>query len=1008
MGHASERSAWSRRLWPAAAYQFAFVAAIAVLKSAANAQVLARYQVGVLPFLYLAAAGVTAALAGIAAARHERPVGEPALLALAGAALVLAFALAARLGLAPAALLVYLFAESFATYAAIAFWKRLDEAFDSREARRAFTTVSGIGMVGGVAGGLTTTVVAHRFGASALLVAGAALLVAGAVAFRFHPGVRSGPPLARASRGDVAGFILGRSYARALAGLVFSLAVLSAFADYLFRHRAAQALGEDELAALFGNQQLWIGLCGFGFQMLVAEPLLRRLGIVRVLALVPLLLGPLAGVTMLEPSLWPAYGLKLVEAVVSLAILPVGLQLLYAPVPDDVRAGVRSAMDGAVKKGGLALGGVLLIGAGAYANGPAAGMAVVALSVAAGVALARLRPEYVKALQERVTGKGQAAEAGLERLEQRLLVEALESQSHERVLHAVSLMEQGSADLRPHLAALLGHPHERVQERGVQLAVELGATESADRVEALLVSPNRRPRDEAVWALARLAPARAAEALPPLLSAPDVGLRCAAIGALLGIEGGYPAQLALEGLAARGELAPVSERREVVRLFGRLRDERWAPILAAYLGDGDGSVRRIALTAVGEGRYLSLAPRLLPFLTWREERRTAREALARLGEAVLPLVESALNDRARPAALRYELPRVLRQIGSQGALEALLFSNVRDDAFLHYRIGVSLVRLREQRPDLAVDAGRAREAISRRREVYRDLVGPFRDLRAALGDSSLLTRAVGDRLDQTSELTFWLLGCLYDAKALRRVHHHLVGGDPRRRAYALELFENLVPAPDRALVHEQVEAHHRDLPVGAAGRLSEHLGGLCHSDDSVLRACARQVARQVGLWSLPELEDDMSEATVKRMFSLEGVEIFAQSDVDDIAAVAALAREQRFRKGERIYAEGDPGDALYVILAGSVEAVRAGEHVLTLREKEAFGEVSLLDGSPRPTDVIAAEDLTVLVIDRRDFLDLISDRPELLKGVFRAVSRQLKVMLDLPARRATGEVPRAG
>ncbi|MHB8874959.1 MAG: cyclic nucleotide-binding domain-containing protein, partial [Myxococcaceae bacterium] len=71
-------------------------------------------------------------------------------------------------------------------------------------------------------------------------------------------------------------------------------------------------------------------------------------------------------------------------------------------------------------------------------------------------------------------------------------------------------------------------------------------------------------------------------------------------------------------------------------------------------------------------------------------------------------------------------------------------------------------------------------------------------------------------------------------------------------------------------------------------------------------------------------------------------------------------------------------------------------------------EVSLLDGSPRPNDAVAAEDVTVLVIDRRDFLDLISDRPELLKGVFRAVSRQLKVMLDLPARRVTGEMPKVG
>jgi HEAT repeat protein len=677
-------------------------------------------------------------------------------------------------------------------------------------------------------------------------------------------------------------------------------------------------------------------------------------------------------------------------------------------VPDDLRDGVRSAMDGAVKKGGLALGGLMLIVAGGYAGGAATGIGVLVLCLGAAIALLRLRPAYLSALQDRVTGAGNSSEHSLARVERRLLEDALHSTAPQRVLHAVTLMTQGSADLRPHLPALLEHAHERVAERGVQLAVEFRAREVSPHIERLLFSPHRRARDEAPWALARLAPGRAAQVLPPLVFSQEIGLRCASIGALLGIEGGFLAQRSLQQLVARGDLASVVERREVARLLGRLRDERWAEGLGHYLNDSDSSVRRIAIAAIGEGGYVSLAPRLMPFLTWREERRNAREALAKLGDAALPLVEKALNDRSRAAALRYELPRVLRQTGTQAALEALLFSNVRDDAFLHYRIGVALSRLREQRPDLVVDGQRARDAIERRREVYRELVQPYRDVRAALGDASLLTRAVGDRLDQASELTFWLLGLLYDAKALRRVHQHLVGGDPRRRAYALELLEHMVPAEDRARLNEQTHAHHRDLPLGAPGRLSEHLGRLCHSDDHVLVACARHVARGLGLWTMPVLGDDMSEATVKRMFSLEGVEIFAQSDVDDIAAVAALGREQRFRKGERIYAEGDPGDALYIILEGSVDALRAGEKVLTLREKEAFGEVSLLDGSPRPNDAVAAEDLTALVIDRRDFLDLISDRPELLKGVFRAVSRQLKVMLDLPARRSTsGEVLKA-
>jgi CRP-like cAMP-binding protein len=198
---------------------------------------------------------------------------------------------------------------------------------------------------------------------------------------------------------------------------------------------------------------------------------------------------------------------------------------------------------------------------------------------------------------------------------------------------------------------------------------------------------------------------------------------------------------------------------------------------------------------------------------------------------------------------------------------------------------------------------------------------------------------------------------------------------------------------------EQTLQHHRALPPGAAGRLTDHIGMLCHSDDLVLRACARTVARRMGSWTLPQMEDDMSDGTVKRMLALEGVEIFAQSDVDDVAAVAQMAREHHFKAGETIYEEGDPGDALYVIVSGKVDAYRHGEKVVTVEAKQAFGDTSLLDGSPRPTQMIAVEETTVLVIDRREFMDLVSDRPEILQGIFRVLSKQLRQFVDLAASR---------
>jgi CRP-like cAMP-binding protein/HEAT repeat protein len=1004
-----ESQSWGHRLWPAATFQFALIAGVTQLKTAANALVLSRFESHALPYLYLVGALLVAALTVLPRKESNAPSESLSVLTGVGGLVVMGLAAGVSAGQRIPALVLYLFVDAFTTFISLRFWGRMAEAFDAREARRAFTALNGVGMAGGMLGGLLVQALAEQLGTAVMVVCGALSLFGAGVAFHFHQSEAPQPSRARHIATAVAPweYLSTSSYARVLAALAVAFAVLSSFVDYLFRLRVERTLSEDGLAALFGSLQLWIGLVCVLFQLLLAERLLRRLGLMSYLALLPAVMAPLAVASLVTKDLWPVHLLRLLENAVNYSLLPVGVQLLYSAVPDTEREALRGAVDGLLRKGGTVLAGLLLIGAGRAANGLSMALAVVALCGVLGVLLWRLRPAYVEALGEQVGAHGEEEEE-FNREEKKLLVEALGSSAPERVLHAVDLMAQGEEPLRPHLPTLLRHANERVQERGVALALELEATETVPLLEQLVTQGSRRPRDSAVWALAKLAPERAEVLLPPLLQNPDAGLRCAAVGALLHTQWRSAALVALGALTAHGSRAPVADRRELARLFGRMLDPSFMPMLTPFLNDPDSTVRRMALRSVGEGGYVALAPRLLTFLTWREERREAREALAALGDEVTPLLEATLNDRSAPLPMRLQVPRVLRRIGTAEALRALLFSNVRDDARLHFRIGAELSRLRDEHPEHPVDEERVREALVRRREVYRALLEPFLDLRGGLGEHSLLTRVVGDRLDQALELSFFLLGLLYPPQVMRRVHQHVAGQDARRRAYALELLETLVSDADRALVLEQVEAHHRDLPPGSTGELEAHLAWLCRSEDVVLRACARYVAGRIGMDLPPAQEGEMSQATVQKLFLLEEVHVFSQNDVDDVAAVAAIAREARYRAGERVYSQGDPGDALYVIVEGVVDAISNGEHVLRMRAKETFGDVSLLDGAPRPTDVVAVEDTRVLVIDRRDFLDLLADRPELLTGFFRAVSQQLRAVIKSSEARHAGEVAELG
>ncbi len=994
------------RLWPAAAFQFTFIAAVAMLKPGANALVLARFQPNALPWLYMAAAAITGGLAAFTAV-SPRQRSSPGRLALAGAVSAVAFAAGVWKQVPLVSLGAYLFAESFATQVSLAFWGSMGEAFDSREARRAFTWINGVGMAGAIAGGLAAQVLARALGTLPLLVGGGVLLFAGAVAWRFHRSALEPTSVGRSrASADVWARVVQRPYERHLAVLVISVALISQLTDYVFRHLASEQLQEAAMADLFASHQLWTGVFCVAFQFLAAETLLRRVGILRYAALVPAVLLLLCAVALVAPTVWSAFALKLFESAASWSMLPVAMQLLYAPLPDEARDGVRHAVDGFLRKGGVGLAGLILAVAARTLDSSGVLWVVIAVCAVALVTLFRMRAHYVEAVHERVAGVQAHAIADLE---ERLLFDALKSPTPERALRAVELLEHAHLVKEDPVRLMLVHPHERVQEKGVRLARAHGFSGLARQLELMIAQAARRPRDEAVWTLAQLAPQRARVVLPQLLEAKDVGLLCAAVGGLLSMPGepDPKGKRVLETLLARGARAPAAERREVARLLGRLGDRALAPALGRYLDDSDTSVRRVAITGVGEGAYLESAPKLLRFLSWRDERRTARDALARLGDPVVGLLAQTLDDRSRALSLRVQLPRVLRLIGTPSAFGALFDSNARDEAALHYRVGVALSRLVEEHPEYRVPAERVRPMLERRRQLTQTLVGPYRDLRAALGDGALLTRVVGDRLDQAFELSFWILGLAYDAHTLRRAHAHLTGGDGRRRAWALELIENTLAEPDLLLVREALDRPHRSRSAGDAAQLPRHLGWMCTSDDSVLRACARRLGRAKGLWKRPPKEDDMSDVTLERLFALEGVEIFAQSDVDDLAAVAAVAKEQRFRPGATVYHEGDPGDALYVIVDGRVEARSGGEAVMVMKSKESFGETSLFDGAPRINDVVAAVDTRVLVIDRRDFLDLLADRPELLSGMFRVMSRQLKsVVQDLAALRSvTGEHP---
>ena len=115
---------------------------------------------------------------------------------------------------------------------------------------------------------------------------------------------------------------------------------------------------------------------------------------------------------------------------------------------------------------------------------------------------------------------------------------------------------------------------------------------------------------------------------------------------------------------------------------------------------------------------------------------------------------------------------------------------------------------------------------------------------------------------------------------------------------------------------------------------------------------------------------------------LRGSHLFRELDDGSFAELVAVCRVREVARGEYVTREGDAGDAMYVIVAGTFE-VRAtwadgGEARLgEMRRGEYFGEIALLEQSPRTASVCAMMDGTIASLAREDLRWLLDRHPEI-------------------------------
>ncbi len=1015
-----------RRTVLATLFYFLFVAHVVIVKSAANSLFLSRHNPQHLPYLYIMVAisvAVVVVLASKMLADPRRRMLRYTSITGVSLALVLAWGLL-RFDYWAVSPYLYLFVEVAVTALNIQFWSVAGDIFDPQEGKRVFGVLAGGGMSGSIFGGLFVEFASVPLGTvNLLLVAAGTLLSCVFLAHslaKHHGRADELPEHEMMSLRKGLRYVTRDSYPRTFGLLMLLSSVLTSIVDYYFRISARAFLGEDQLTVLFGELNFYVGVISVAFLFLFSNRILHRLGIFNYLLIVPGFLVAASVVSIFFPVFLAVYALKIIENSGSLSINQAGLQLLYNPVPTELRAPTRGVIDGFLRKMGYAIGGVLLIVAAPILDRPAFELIVVGLVVCFAAMLLLMRKLYIQSLDKKIR-VGASGPVNL-RLDDasthQVLLTTLTSKDQDLVKTALLLLADiESVDLRGYMPQLLRSPAEKVNIAAIDAIAARGYHEFLANLVDDIQRGSRRVRVAAVRAVVTLDPVRAEGELVPYLQSKDPGMLAVGIEGLIRIHGyraTNPAVMVLENLLEQGGQAAIALRRETAQLLGRLGEGRYTSHLARYLSDPDPSVRRIAADSARRVFREDFLPLLMNMLSDRETRIEARQALAAHGDRVIDVLEEWLNDRKRPLNVRLRLPRVIRTIGTHRAVEVLLFSNIQDDAFLRYRIALALSSMRPRYTNIRFNQRWALQAVDRRLDAYRYYHRVYHLLTPYLLPDSIVIQVLRERLEQNIEVAFRVLGLIYPHRTIMNIHHRLKSARRGIWSDAMELLDNVVDLETRSRLFPILEAHRRlfRIPVAeewndAPPPVHEAIEELSDSRDLLLRAAVIHSRCQMGedcahLYPILVEEKDTMNIMEIVLF-LESVNIFKQNNLDDLTALAAITKEKSFHAGEYILRQGESGGELYILTKGRADISRKGKKILSVGEKTSLGSVSLLDNKPHAADAVAIIDCETLVIDRIDFLDLVADRVELLHGIFLALTDRLRALLAVNEEGALAE-----
>ena len=1025
-------------------FSFFTIAMGLVAKTARDAYFLSRFDKSILPLMFLAIAIVISPILTFYT-KLSKKLAARTVFMITCSIFAVSFIFLQAIMTGYVIPIAYIWIEIAVAIMIIQFWSYAGESFEPQQAKRLFGIIAGGGSFAVMLIGMTLKPYVKTFGTDELLFISAGFLglafLFGNLSIQyFKKDQTKGPkkPIKKTQKKKkMDPFIVG------IATIVALSAIVTTLVDYQFKMIASATFPEEtDLVGFFGTFYSIAGAASIIMQFFITGPILSRFGILLGLLILPffLILGSTS--ILLAPVLLSASFAKFSDQTFKFTINSSSLELIWLPVPPEIRRIIKPQVSGTIKSIAEGIGGLVTfllvkIIALPYLSIVSLGSIVIWLFTSF-----KVKTGYVNQLQTAIAKRQIDFEELNVDVQDAAMVktieETLSSNDEIKQLFALEIIEGlPLSSWKKTIKRLFNDGAPEVQKRILSMAWdEESIISNEDIIQAM--NNNNSVSAEATIVVGRR---KLKDALPDLenllLNNENQDSSAAAAAAILQIESGPTdkAKMILNNmLDEQDDTTQATALKRLIYNNQILTNDK----LKSFLNHNSEIISNVALNIAEKRKDESLVPAIISNLSIAQTSIQARQTLKSFSEELIneqfkQLLESSETSRK----LRLGIIRTLREYPNEDSIELLISQLDNNDQDIYNTIVESLLAIARVNPINENKQNQIADEIN----TIAEKVYTLNECLNMLPDDEhkfLMEDHLNNEIQNTLP-TLLKLGVLdVPETPIETYIHTIKSGDPSKLPFLLEFFENVFSKNEREVINPLIEQlplderskignlHFKSMPTNFNQKLIESVYSpnkwesaialdylLISNKMDVIKSLDWQkvpasnanqelITRRIqkngaNLDFIPperfKLDTEIISmySTLEKTIILKSVDLFKSIPAENLSRVAQITDEVTFDANSPIFAEGDYGDSLFIVVDGNVRIHKGTQELAMLGKGTCLGEMALLDDEPRSADATVTEDSTLFKIEQEGFYEVMGSQSDIMEGIIKLLTGRLRV-----------------